>query len=103
MRGGGVTMVGVLFAIFSLSEGVQEEEEINASQDESVQYTATRTHAVLHLPHAVSNRTTQFSPSNSVLLIRSHQPIGKGNPHPAPPFFPLCPDIAVVRMKCLFY
>lgn len=35
-------------------------------------------------PHAVSNTTTQFSPSNSVLLIRSYQPMGKGNPHPPP-------------------
>lgn len=65
-----MTTVGVLFAIFSLSGGGvgggDAGGEINASQDESVQYTATRTHAVLHLPHAVSNRTTQFSPSNSV-------------------------------------
>lgn len=54
--------------------------EINASQDESVQYT----HPSI-FPTNVLNSTVQFSLSNSLSLIRSNQPISRGNPHPAPP------------------
>lgn len=45
----------------------------------------THTHTVLHLPHTVLNSTVQFSSSNSLSVIRSNQPISRGNPHPAPP------------------
>ena len=78
--------------------------ETNASQDESVQYAHTRTHMPLHLPHAVLNSTVQFSLSNSLSLIRSNQPISRGNPHPAPPSSSLsrhccCEDEMSVLLK----
>ena len=58
--------------------------EINASQDELVQYTHTLTHPPPSSPHCAQQHSSIFL-SNSLSLIRSNQPISRGNPHPAPP------------------
>lgn len=61
------------------------------------------THTPLHLPRTVLDSTVQFSFIQFPLTYQEQPAYQQREPSPSPPPRPLCPDIAVVRMKCLFY